>query len=290
MVLQDPQHQTVQKIHNAEQIKRTLQRAGTRIINMYLRNKPYSKKTKDNGIIWLAIMPWDANMKIVPDISLPFLQLECSRSNVKQNDIWRAFHQPSAIIHLCRWQYVMTDDNLLQQYMQMQIMTDNNKSCSIFVSIYWHMHEIKGSVSLTCRAKMNATVKVAQCSSLLQTQLLTSSEPKSYAVEKTILKSAAFYQWNRQVFICFLKMTSIKLCKTTEKSESHLKTMVSHLLKSTSDSLIWRFHEIQLSSDTCLIVWTDEKIPISKFFYCHCSLCPDYCVYTANYTNKMSHM
>jgi len=70
--------------------------------------------------------------------------------------------------------------------------------------------------------------------------------------------------------------------------KSDLETMVSHLLKSTSDSFIRRLHKVQLSPNTRLIVRTNEKIPIAKFFYCHCSLCPDYRVNTTNYiTNHM---
>jgi len=73
-------------------------------------------------------------------------------------------------------------------------------------------------------------------------------------------------------------------------SETHLETMVSHLLKSISNSFIRRLHDVELGSDTWLNVRTNKKILISKFFYCHCSLCPDYRVDTTNYTqNKKSH-
>ena len=65
-------------------------------------------------------------------------------------------------------------------------------------------------------------------------------------------------------------------------AQADLETMLSHLMKGMGNSFIWRLHNVQLRSDTGLIVRTNEKIPISKLFYCYCSLCPDYCVYTAN--------
>ena len=56
----------------------TLKQAGTKMPQIYLRNKPYGEKAKNDSIICLAIVHRYANMKTLPDVFLPLFQLPCS--------------------------------------------------------------------------------------------------------------------------------------------------------------------------------------------------------------------
>lgn len=66
----------------------------------YFGKEPSSEESKDDGIVGLMVMLRHSNVRTIPQLPLPFIQLPCSRVDVKEDDVRIALNQPTTVQNL----------------------------------------------------------------------------------------------------------------------------------------------------------------------------------------------
>jgi len=66
----------------------------------YFSQEPSREESKDDSIVRLMVVLRHSNVRTIPQLPLPFIQLPCSRVDVKEDDVWIAFNQPATVQNL----------------------------------------------------------------------------------------------------------------------------------------------------------------------------------------------